>query len=230
VIPPLVNTFIAFFKDTSLVLIIGIFDLLTTPKTAIIDPGWQQFSVEVYIFVAVIYFASVLRCPARAGVSIRRQGRESDKFAPTSLHLEPHGSSSAHGRRSAWQRAGAKSPTPSFEKQGEILSIFQRDFFDREYGSSIPARSAKQSFDLRLNAHRARNARRIRDISHVGWRLRAPKIDNLGENSRKVSGHNLKYSRFRRLSLETSFDRHCVRGAAAPSSRSSSANAHCLPR
>src|SRR5262249_31880823 len=41
VIPPLVNTFIAFFKDTSLVLIIGIFDLLTTAKTAIIDPAWQ---------------------------------------------------------------------------------------------------------------------------------------------------------------------------------------------
>lgn len=57
VIPPLVNTFIAFFKDTSLVLIIGIFDLLTTAKTAIIDPAWQSFSVEVYIFVAMIYFA-----------------------------------------------------------------------------------------------------------------------------------------------------------------------------
>ncbi|MCK1401061.1 amino acid ABC transporter permease [Bradyrhizobium sp. 4] len=56
VIPPAVNTFIAFFKDTSLVLIIGIFDLLTTAKTAIIDPAWQQFSVEVYIFVAGIYF------------------------------------------------------------------------------------------------------------------------------------------------------------------------------
>jgi len=56
VIPPLVNTFIAFFKDTSLVLIIGIFDLLTTAKTAIIDPAWQAFSVEVYIFVALIYF------------------------------------------------------------------------------------------------------------------------------------------------------------------------------
>ena len=56
VIPPLVNTFIAFFKDTSLVLIIGIFDLLTTAKTAIIDPAWQAFSVEVYIFVAAIYF------------------------------------------------------------------------------------------------------------------------------------------------------------------------------
>src|SRR5579871_915764 len=56
VIPPLVNTFIAFFKDTSLVLIIGLFDLLTTAKTAIIDPAWQPFSVEIYLFVAVIYF------------------------------------------------------------------------------------------------------------------------------------------------------------------------------
>jgi general L-amino acid transport system permease protein len=56
VIPPLVNTFIAFFKDTSLVLIIGIFDLLTTAKTAIVDPAWQSFSVEVYVFVGLIYF------------------------------------------------------------------------------------------------------------------------------------------------------------------------------
>src|SRR5882724_2298989 len=57
VIPPLVNTFIAFFKDTSLVLIIGIFDLLTTAKTAIIDPAWQSFGIEVYLFVGLIYFA-----------------------------------------------------------------------------------------------------------------------------------------------------------------------------
>ena len=56
VIPPLVNTFIAFFKDTSLVLIIGIFDLLTTAKTAIVDPAWQGYSVEVYIVVGLIYF------------------------------------------------------------------------------------------------------------------------------------------------------------------------------
>src|SRR6201747_2862345 len=57
VIPPLVNTFIPFFKNTSLGLIIGIFDLLTTAKTAIIDPAWQSFSVEVYLFVGLIYFA-----------------------------------------------------------------------------------------------------------------------------------------------------------------------------
>ena len=57
VIPPLVNTFIGFFKDTSLVLIIGLFDLLTMGKVALSDPPWQSFSTEVYIALAVIYIA-----------------------------------------------------------------------------------------------------------------------------------------------------------------------------
>ena len=56
VIPPLVNTFIGFFKDTSLVLIIGIFDLLTSGKVAVTDPIWQAFSTEVYIVLGLIYF------------------------------------------------------------------------------------------------------------------------------------------------------------------------------
>ncbi|WP_270936829.1 amino acid ABC transporter permease [Falsiroseomonas oryzae] len=56
VIPPLVNTFIGFFKDTSLVLIIGIFDLLTAGKTAIVEPAWQGFGIEVYVTIGVIYF------------------------------------------------------------------------------------------------------------------------------------------------------------------------------
>jgi general L-amino acid transport system permease protein len=57
VIPPLVNTFIGFFKDTSLVLIIGLFDLLTMGKVALSDPPWQSFSTEVYIGVGLIYIA-----------------------------------------------------------------------------------------------------------------------------------------------------------------------------
>jgi len=76
VIPPLVNTFIAFFKDTSLVLIIGIFDLLTTAKTAIIDPAWQSFSVEVYVFVALIYFAF---CFAMSRYSRRLEAQDGHK-------------------------------------------------------------------------------------------------------------------------------------------------------
>jgi general L-amino acid transport system permease protein len=57
VIPPLVNTFIGFFKDTSLVLIIGIFDLLSTGKVAMADPVWQGVGTEIYIILGAIYFA-----------------------------------------------------------------------------------------------------------------------------------------------------------------------------
>ncbi|MBV9736261.1 MAG: amino acid ABC transporter permease [Acidisphaera sp.] len=56
VIPPLVNTFIGFFKDTSLVLIIGIYDLLQSGRAAVDDPVWQGFGNEVYVLLALIYF------------------------------------------------------------------------------------------------------------------------------------------------------------------------------
>ena len=69
VIPPLVNTFIGFFKDTSLVLIIGIFDLLTTGKIALIEPAWQSFGIEVYLMrrrSSISSSASPCRDTARA--------------------------------------------------------------------------------------------------------------------------------------------------------------------
>jgi general L-amino acid transport system permease protein len=56
-IPPLVNSLIAFFKDTSLVLIIGLFDLLSTVKVALAEPAWSGFGVEAYLFASIIYFA-----------------------------------------------------------------------------------------------------------------------------------------------------------------------------
>lgn len=55
-IPPLVNTFIAAFKDTTLVTIVGLFDLLATASNAITDPAWRGFYVEAYILVAAVYF------------------------------------------------------------------------------------------------------------------------------------------------------------------------------
>ncbi|HVA15748.1 MAG TPA: amino acid ABC transporter permease [Stellaceae bacterium] len=55
-IPPLVNIFIAAFKDTTLVTIVGLLDLLTTAGNAITDPQWRGFYVEAYTFVAAIYF------------------------------------------------------------------------------------------------------------------------------------------------------------------------------
>jgi general L-amino acid transport system permease protein len=56
-VPPLVSTFIGFFKDTSLVLIIGLFDLLSTIKVALTDPAWVGFGVEAYVFASLVYFA-----------------------------------------------------------------------------------------------------------------------------------------------------------------------------
>lgn len=56
-IPPLVNSFIAFFKDTSLVLIIGLFDLLSTIKVSLAEPRWSGFGMEGYLFASIVYFA-----------------------------------------------------------------------------------------------------------------------------------------------------------------------------
>ena len=56
VIPPMVSLFIAVFKDTSLVVIIGIFDLMNATKTSLVDPAWRGFSIEAYLFISAIYF------------------------------------------------------------------------------------------------------------------------------------------------------------------------------
>lgn len=56
VIPPLFNTAIGFFKDTSLVIIIGLFDLLATAKAALADPEWRSSYREIYLLVALVYF------------------------------------------------------------------------------------------------------------------------------------------------------------------------------
>jgi general L-amino acid transport system permease protein len=56
-VPPLVNTFVGFFKDTSLVLIIGLFDLLSTIKVSLTEPAWTGFGMEAYLFASIIYFA-----------------------------------------------------------------------------------------------------------------------------------------------------------------------------
>ena len=56
VIPAIVGQFISLFKDTSLVTVIGLLDLLGIAKTVIANPDWLGLQAEVYLFAAVVYF------------------------------------------------------------------------------------------------------------------------------------------------------------------------------
>src|SRR5919205_618052 len=58
VIPGIVNTFIGLFKDTSLVYVIGLFDLLTQIQAAVTNPNWATpvTAYSGYAFAALVYF------------------------------------------------------------------------------------------------------------------------------------------------------------------------------
>jgi general L-amino acid transport system permease protein len=72
VIPPSVSILISAFKDTSLVVIIALYDVLKTTKSVLANPSWMGFSPEAYLFVAMIYFVC---CFAMSNYS-RRLERE----------------------------------------------------------------------------------------------------------------------------------------------------------
>jgi general L-amino acid transport system permease protein len=55
-LPGIVNHIIAALKNTSFVLIIGLFDILTATTAVMQDPLWRRFFVEAYLFVAAVYF------------------------------------------------------------------------------------------------------------------------------------------------------------------------------
>jgi general L-amino acid transport system permease protein len=59
VIPSIVNSFISLFKDTSLVLIVGLFDLLNMVQAGFNDPKWvsPQTGNTGYFSLALIYWA-----------------------------------------------------------------------------------------------------------------------------------------------------------------------------
>lgn len=57
VLPSIVGQFIALFKDTTLVVIVGINDLLGIGRSVInSDPEFVQLQMEVYLFIALIYW------------------------------------------------------------------------------------------------------------------------------------------------------------------------------
>ena len=55
-LPAIVNTGIDLFKDTSLVTIVGLFDILGSLQQALKDPQWLGLAAEGYAFVAAVFF------------------------------------------------------------------------------------------------------------------------------------------------------------------------------
>ena len=72
VIPPTVGILLSAFKDTSLVVIIALYDVLKTTKVTLQNPQWTGYSTEAYVFLAVLYF---ICCYAMSSYS-RRLERE----------------------------------------------------------------------------------------------------------------------------------------------------------
>jgi general L-amino acid transport system permease protein len=56
VIPAMVNTIIELIKDSTIVTIIGLFDLLGMIRQALSDPNWLGYSTEGYSFAALFFF------------------------------------------------------------------------------------------------------------------------------------------------------------------------------
>jgi len=56
VVPGIVNNVVDLFKDTSLVTIIGLVDLLGAVEQSLKDPAWLGFAKEGYIFTAGLFF------------------------------------------------------------------------------------------------------------------------------------------------------------------------------
>ncbi len=57
-IPGIVNSFIGLYKDTTLVVIIGLLDPIGLSQAILADSKWQGLSTEIYVFIAIFFFIS----------------------------------------------------------------------------------------------------------------------------------------------------------------------------
>jgi general L-amino acid transport system permease protein len=78
VIPPITGQFIGLFKDTSLVAIVGLIDLLGIANAVIAQPDWLGLRRETYFFITVLYYVGCLAMAQigywlerRSGVGVR---------------------------------------------------------------------------------------------------------------------------------------------------------------
>ncbi|HLJ18612.1 MAG TPA: amino acid ABC transporter permease [Stellaceae bacterium] len=75
VMPGIVNNVVDLFKDTTLVTIIGLFDILGAVNQALKDPAWLGFAKEGYVFTMVVFFACCFAMSSYARRMERRLNR-----------------------------------------------------------------------------------------------------------------------------------------------------------
>ncbi len=73
-LPSTINQFVITFKETSLVTIIGFFEVMASGNAAVGTGDWTSQFVEVYVFVGAIYFAFVFGL-SRYGAYLERRAR-----------------------------------------------------------------------------------------------------------------------------------------------------------
>ena len=78
-IPGIVNTFIGSFKDSVLVLIIGMMDILGLGRARLNDPEWLGLAPELYIFISLFFFISCFGM-ARYSLSLEKKLQTGHKY------------------------------------------------------------------------------------------------------------------------------------------------------
>jgi general L-amino acid transport system permease protein len=71
-LPPTINQFVITFKETTLVAIIGFFEILASGNAAYGTSEWNFAHVEVYAFVGMIFFVFVFAL-SRYGAYLERR-------------------------------------------------------------------------------------------------------------------------------------------------------------
>ena len=71
-LPPTINQFVITFKETSLVTIIGFFDVMASGRAASGNAEWNFAVIEMYVFVGLIFFVFVFSL-SRYGAYLERR-------------------------------------------------------------------------------------------------------------------------------------------------------------
>ncbi len=74
-VPAIINNSISLIKDTTLIMVVGLFDLLNIVSAGTADPNWLGSTLEGYVFVGLVFWI-VCFCLSRCGESLERSLRK----------------------------------------------------------------------------------------------------------------------------------------------------------